>query len=74
MHSTQGALAEVERDATLSVAGIQSIGCEFPLTKRAGEKAPVIRVPFQFDNERTGELCGRKDDGGGSPFDNALCA
>jgi hypothetical protein len=54
MHSTQGALAEIERHAALNVAGIQSMGCEFPLTKHTSEKAPVIRVLFQFNDERAG--------------------
>jgi len=68
MHAAQCALAQVERDAALHVAGVEFVGCKFSLTKGACEKSAVIRVFFQLDDKCTRKLCARKDDGSKSPL------
>jgi hypothetical protein len=68
MHAAQCALAQVEREAALYIAGIKPAGCKFSLTIGTGEKSAVIRVLFQVDDECTFKLCARKDNGGESPL------
>jgi len=70
MHPAQCSLAQIEREAALHIAGIESVGCKLSLTKGACEKTAMIRVFFQLDDKCTRKLCGPEDDGSQSPLGN----